>query len=358
MRELVVAKVVDETEDAYSIYLENSLETPYTYKPGQYLTIEVLIDGEAHRRAYSLSSSPHHNKLLQVTIKQLPGGLVSNYLYETLKPGNSLKVASPKGNFFIETDPTQCKHYIFIAGGSGITPIYSMIESILSEEQLSKVSLWYGNRNEESIIFKENILKLKRLYSDRFDLLISLSRPSAEWSGNRGRLDTERIYQLIMELFMVDVYKKAYFICGPEGMIAAAREAMEQHAIHPGDIYVEHFNVSPDQTEEPEETSAEEALLDLQDREITLILNEEKLKLVVKKDESILDAALAAGYNLSYACKSGICSSCMAKLNKGKVHMDLTAGLSEKELEDSYILTCQAHPLDSDVEIEAEEDEF
>ncbi len=361
--EIPIVKITDETPDTYTIQLKNIYPDIFTYSPGQYLTVIANIDGKEERRAYSLSSSPYIQDHLAITIKRISGGKVSNYLRDTFKEGMKLKVLPPQGNFCLTLEPIQCKHYIFIGAGSGITPLMSMLSSVLAIEPLSKVSLFYGCRNEDAIIFQHQLSELGKRHSGRFNVYISLSQPSPMWNGNKGRIDREKIYDLMLDLFLVDENQKLYFICGPEEMMIAVEEGLQKHAIHSGFIYKEYFNTTlvPKNPNTHlsaallNEISSSQQAPDILEREI-IFLHKDKAHLInVSPDESILAAILTYGLDISYSCMNGICSSCKLMLEDGEVFQKVSLGLSEKENVAGYILSCQAHPLDNNVIVKSEE---
>ncbi|MEZ4772999.1 MAG: ferredoxin--NADP reductase [Bacteroidia bacterium] len=357
---VAIDEIRDEVPGVYSLYFINPDPEVFTYFPGQYLTVRIQLGGEDFRRCFSLSSSPFCDDRLCITLKRIPGGVVTNYLRDNLKAGDLLDIMPPMGNFAAEMNPVEPRHYILIGGGSGITPLMSMVKSVLTAEPESEISLWYGNRSESDIIFREEILAWQKKYSDRFFLHLTLSQPDENWKGFSGRLDKNRIYDLISEVFMTSELRKVYYICGPEGMIEAALSALEKHAVNPADIHREHYLApAPDEqdeteVEEPTETSlsdGEETYV-LTTQKVRVIMDGETHEITVEPDQVILRAAVKADLDPPYACQSGICTTCRAMLYSGVVSMDETEGLSEEEINEGFILTCQAHPLTADVEIE------
>ncbi len=357
---LTVKHIQAETEEAFTISFEQPDDTPWNYQPGQFLTLETVIDGEIYRRAFSLSSSPIIDTELRVTIKRIPQGKVSGYLWSSLRPGDQLMALPPMGNFVLPIDPAHRRHYILIGAGSGITPLMSMLKTALAQEPESKVSLWYGNRREDDIIFKDELIYLKDKYQDRLTVIHVLSRPRAGWKGLIGRLDEKQVYELILDLFMIDEYKKRYYICGPEGMMEAVCKAMDKHAIDPLHVFQEYYHTPLDRM--LERLSHQEAPEDVYERtgtgissdphRVKIHLNDEQHQIEVKPDQSILDAALDHGLDVPYSCKGGICTTCKALCISGKVGMKVDLGLSENDKAEAYVLTCQAFPLEDGVEVE------
>ena len=241
--ELPVKAIIDETPEAYTICFENLNPELFTYQAGQYLTLKVEIEGEEYRRAFSLSSSPDLDQDLHITIKRIPNGKVSNFLKDHLEVGDLVDVMPPMGGFKILPELDRQRHYIMLGAGSGITPLMSMIKTVLHREPLSKVSLWYGNRTQEDIIFDKQLQKLKSEYPDRLGIFHTLSQPEGTWRGRKGRLNKQNVYDLLLDLFMVDTYRKQYFICGPEAMIVDACEALEMFGVAKDKIHYELFTI-------------------------------------------------------------------------------------------------------------------
>lgn len=355
--ELPVKAIIDETPEAYTICFENLEPEFFAYEAGQYLTLRIEIEGEECRRAFSLSSSPDLDQDLHITIKRIPNGKVSNFLRDHLEVGDLIDVMPPRGGFKILPEVDRQRHYIMLGAGSGITPLISMIKTVLHREPLSKISLWYGSRTKEAIIFDNLLQTLQREYSDRLTIYHMLSQPSAEWKGKRGRLDKQNVYELLLDLFMVDTYRKQYFVCGPEAMMQEAKEAFSKHAINPKDVFQEYFNaplnedIEGDLALDEEDTKNTPEILK---QEVIVELNAGLYSLMVEPEQTILDAAEAADLDTPYTCKAGICTTCRAKLIRGTVHMDESMGLSLEEIENGYVLTCQAHPTSEDVRLSYE----
>ncbi|MEZ4825285.1 MAG: FAD-binding oxidoreductase [Bacteroidia bacterium] len=357
---VVIDEIRDEAPGVYSLFFINPNPEVFAYLPGQYMTVKVNLDGEELRRCFSLSSSPICDERLCITIKRIPGGRVTNYLREKVKVGDTLEIMPPMGHFAATPDPVQPRHYILIGGGSGITPLISIMKTVLLAEPESEVSLWYGNRSEADIIFREEIMEWKKKYPERLFLHLTLSQPGENWKGFSGRLEKNRIYDLVSEVFMTSELRKVYYICGPEGMIEGAYAALDKHAVNHYDIYRELYTTSaPDSEEEnPEEEPQETVISDgtesysMTTQMVKVIMDGETHEISVAPDQVILRAAIQANLDPPYACQSGICTTCRAMLYSGVISMDETEGLSEEELNQGFILTCQSHPLTNDVEIE------
>ena len=360
---LPIDEIRDETADAYSVYFKNPDPEVFDYLPGQYLTLKLNVGGEELRRCFSLSSCPVTDDRLSVTIKRVEDGRASNFIKDNLKAGDVVEVLPPMGSFTLTTNQELSRHHILIGAGSGITPLMSMLRSVLKDEPKSKVSLWYGNRSEDSIIFKNELVELGKQYGDRLHVYHTLSQPSEDWPGFTGRLDKDRIYELISNLFMNDELRKFYYVCGPNGLMEAAEAAFEKHAINPSDVHREYYSApapsdakiqAANESEIPVKQSLSDGTeeYEIVEQTITMILDSETTALTVDPEKYILDSAIEANLDPPYACQSGICTTCRAFLHSGVVSMDETEGLSEEEINQGFILTCQAHPLTKDVEIE------
>ncbi|MFK7921769.1 MAG: 2Fe-2S iron-sulfur cluster-binding protein [Bacteroidia bacterium] len=362
---LPIVEIRDESPDAYSLFFENPDPEVFRYHAGQYLTLKVNINGEEERRAFSLASTPGHDETLRITIKRVPEGKVSNYLRDELKVGDSIEVLPPMGSFKLIPDPEQSREYVLIAAGSGITPLMSMLKTVLHDEPQSRVTLWYGNRKEEDIVFLPELSQLTQAFGDRLSIRYTLSQASEDWKGFEGRLDEERIFKWISNLFMRGELRKRYYLCGPAGMMEAAERALIKQAVNTDDIYQEYYSAPLPSEEEIARSYAideqgQEHISDgendyiLDERTITMKFEGQTHHLSVQPDEYILDAAIKINLEPPYSCQAGTCSSCKAMLVSGTVAMDESLGLSDEELEQGYVLTCQCHPLDDDVVVEFE----
>lgn len=343
---LRIADVRQEIEDAVSIAFEvpESLSSEYKFKPGQYLTMRTLIAGEEVRRSYSICSAPHENEL-RVAIKRVKGGVFSNYANEQLQVGEFIDVMTPMGNFTTDIAEQHEKTYVFFAGGSGITPILSLIKTVLVEEPKSFVTLIYGNRKINSIIFKEQIDFLKNVYLTRFNVVHILSE---EYLGNDmqyGLMDKAKTDQL-NEFFLKQERIDEAFICGPQPMILAIQEKLLAYGMPEKAVHVELFT---SQTPAKPAITANEPKIEAN---VRIILDGIEMDLNIDSDgESVLDAAYKAGMDVPFACKGGVCCTCKAKVLSGSVKMDVNYALEPDEVENGYILTCQAHPTSEKVVI-------
>lgn len=342
--------MVRETPDAVTIYFEQP--EPYLeYKPGQFLTLILDINGKEERRSYSLCTSPYVDPHPGITVKRIAGGVVSNYLNESIKPGKTIEVMKPMGHFTADFHSKNKNHFIMIAGGSGITPIMGIAKSVLINEPESKVTLIYCNRSEEQVIFDQAIQKLVNEQKRRFEVVHTLSRPSGDWSGLQGRLDEQMIEQVLEEKHFAAADKELYYLCGPEGLMEASVEALLKLDVPHENIHRESFYTSSSEEaeKEAETDAADQPALT---RSVTIDLEGEEHTFEVPPGKTILEAGLDEGYDMPYSCQSGLCTACRGRLSSGEVKMEQDAGLSDGEKKDGYILCCVSYPKSGDVKVD------
>jgi ring-1,2-phenylacetyl-CoA epoxidase subunit PaaE len=349
--QLTVREVRRETNDCVSIAFEipNALKNAFQFLQGQYITLKTRIGGEEVRRSYSICSSPLEDEL-RVAVKKVPQGVFSTYANEVLKAGDQLDVMPPMGKFFTPLLPEQKKNYVGFAAGSGITPLLSIIKTTLQTEQESTFTLVYGNRNRHSIIFRETLEALKNKYMDRFRLIHILSRETTDTPLNSGRIDTDKCLVLCdkaIDLQQTD----EFFLCGPEEMIFAVKNVLEQQHVPAQKIHFELFTTAGQQHKKNHQQ--EEDIDKGPKSKITVTLDGISFDFELsQKGDAILDAALKHGADLPYACKGGVCCTCRAKLIEGEVDMEVNYGLEPDEIEQGFILTCQSHPKSEKVVVD------
>lgn len=350
---LKVSNVKRETEDTVSITFDvpQELRNEYLWKHGQYITLKFDIQGQSERRAYSICSSPVWNEKLSVAVKKADDGFISKYINEEIKIGDIVEVLPPMGNFTNELDKDRANNYIMIGGGSGITPLMSIIKTILKEEPKSNITLLYASRDEDSIIFKSELDEIQEKHSDQFKIEYVLSKPKNGWKGMKGRINY-KIFNKYLQTHLSEISKNAdYFLCGPSGLMAEVLTALDDMGVDKNQIYKESFTADlpkVDTEQEPSEMSLDQ----LEDRKIKMVLYGEESEFTVKKDETILMAAQREGYDPPFSCQIGACSTCRAKLEDGKVYMEEHDALTQDEMDEGYVLTCQAHPVDDKVIID------
>lgn len=340
---LTVKEVKKETPDCVSVLFDipAELKNNFQFSQGQSLTMRAIINGEEVRRTYSICSSPLDNQL-KVAIKKVEGGLFSGFANQHLQKGDLLDVMQPVGKFYTPLDPAQTKQYMAIAAGSGITPVLSLIKTTLATEPGSSFTLVYGNKTRGSIIFFEELEALKNKYMNRFTLVHILSREKTDTAVNFGRITGEKLAELNKQVNYT--LTDEFFICGPEEMIFGVKEFLEHKGIDKKKIHFELFS-SPGQTKNVITANKQTGTAGPNSRiSIRLDGRSVDFDLPLNSDTTILDAALKQGADLPYACKGGMCCTCKAKLMEGEVMMDVHWGLEEEEIEQGFILTCQAHP--------------
>lgn len=341
--DLQVQDIVKETADCVSVAFEvpENLADDYQFRPGQYLTLEATIDGEAVRRSYSLCSSPFDGEL-RVAIKEVEGGKFSTWANNELEAGSTMRVMTPDGNFTANIDAAAKHNYVGFAAGSGITPIFSIMKSVLENEEESTFTLFYGNKTATSVIFKEQIEALKNRYMKRLEVHHVLSREDQGTDYLKGRIDGDKCKTFSERFFDLNTVD-AYFLCGPEAMINGVSQELQNLGASKDTIHYELFT-SPAQALAGKTKVGKESTKKI-DSQVTVILDGDETHFGLNSDgNSILDAALDAGSDVPYACKGAVCCTCRAKVIEGEVEMVMNYALEDDEVEDGYILTCQSHP--------------
>lgn len=348
---LQVIDIKHETEDAVSIAfsIPDTLTEAFSFYAGQYITIKANINGEEVRRSYSICAAPHE-KSLRVAIKRVENGIFSTWATNDLKIGDTLEVMTPSGNFKLVPSVTNQKSYVLFAAGSGITPILSIIKTILIEEPLSEVTLFYGNKGFSSIIFREELEALKNSFMKQFRLIHILSRESLGNVIQKGRIDDEKVSKLCSGFLNPSAIDEVY-VCGPEAMIHAVKNGLNAFGVPEKQIHFELFG-----TGYVKQEKKEIAISDIVASKVTIILDDDRYELKLDSNgKNILEAGYEAGADLPYACKGGVCCTCKAKIIEGTATMDINYALEKEEVEAGYILTCQAHPTSSNLIISFDE---
>lgn len=351
-----VAKITRETANAVSIAfaVPPNLTETFRYKHGQYLTLRVTIDGKSFNRAYSLCSSAMMGEYHTIAVKSTEDGYVSGYLNQRLREGDTLELMPPMGNFTIDLSPSNERMIVLIGGGSGITPLLSILKATLASEPKSRILLLYGNRDEANIIFKSQINSLIQKSGGRLTVVHVLEQPTQAMPCLPGRLDAPAVTRLLQQHLGSTTQTAQYYLCGPSGMMAQAELALESMAIPKPNVHREYFTLPQTQTTEeaaPAATPADEPL----EREVKIRLYGGKHTITVQPKETILAAAIRQHLDPPYACQIAACCTCRAKLVSGKVVMDSREALTDDEIKDGYILTCQSHPQTNDVVVDYDE---
>jgi ring-1,2-phenylacetyl-CoA epoxidase subunit PaaE len=348
---LKIKDIRRETSDAVSIAFDIPLaiQHEYQFKQGQYITIKLIVNDEELRRSYSICSSPYSEKELRVAVKEVKDGRASTLMNRSWKVGDSVEVMTPMGNFYSVLSGNNKKHYVLFAGGSGITPMMSILKSVLYIEKQSNITLVYANRDEDSVIFKAELEKLASDYSDKLKVLNVYDNPTTQISDlQKGLLSVERVKAILENYGGVNANE--YFICGPGPMMENIKQALEGLKITSEKIHIEYFSAVVDAVNK---AAGNEPIGAPVNSEVTVIQYgiETQLKLNTI-GLTILDAAIDAGVDAPFSCKGAVCCTCRAKVIEGKVKMDANFALTDAEVEEGFVLTCQAHPLTEKVVVD------
>ena len=343
-KKLTVQEIIKETPNAISVVFDipSELKEEFKFIAGQYITIRITIEGKEIRRSYSISSSPESN-ILRVGIKEVEKGLFSNYATKKLKVGDVIEVSPPEGKFILQTATSHQRNYAAFAAGSGITPVMSMINSVLLKETHSTFVLVYGNKTNDDIIYKDELDHLIEKYPERFNVKYVFSQ---KLTGDAilGRID-KSVVNLILKNHYKNTQFHSFYLCGPEPMVDIVTDTLKENGVLASKIHYELFTSTY--------TSGAITAKNLEgSTEITVILDDEETTFEMSKKKMILTAALDEDLDPPYSCQGGICSSCIAKVTEGSVVMDKNSILTDEEINDGLILTCQAHPTTEKITID------
>ena len=344
---LKIADMRTETADSVSVSFDvpENLKTDYKFIQGQYLTLKLIVNGEEVRRSYSICSGINENEL-RVAVKRVKGGRGSNFINDNLKVGNEIEVMTPMGGFHSPMNASHKKNYVLFAGGSGITPMVSIIKTVLQAEPNSSLQLFYGNLNEDATIFRNALSELADKNSSRFSIYHILDKPTTSIPDlHKGIMTEEKVKGLLSAY--IDLKKdNEFFICGPTPMMDNARKVLESFKTEKTRIHIEYFTSTPD---EGKPATALEKIT----ANVTIVqYGMETTFELSSNGKAILDAAIDAGVDAPFACKGAVCATCRAKLIEGKVHMNKNFALTDSEVADGFILTCQSHPITSIVKVD------
>ncbi|QNN64130.1 phenylacetate-CoA oxygenase/reductase subunit PaaK [Sphingomonas rhizophila] len=347
---LRVAEIIPETDEANSIRFDVPAELAgaFRFRAGQHLTLRTDIAGEEVRRNYSLCVAPDDGEL-KVTVKRIAGGAFSNWVADQLRPGDTIDVMTPHGSFTTDFDPAAARRYVAFAGGSGITPVISLIRTALKTEPNSRFTLFYGNRDSNSVIFLEALAALKDRYLGRFELYHFLSEEEGDVDLFNGMLDRATCDEAIASLVETPQSVEAWFICGPGPMMDAAEAALLARGIVNDRIHIERFTAGRPSA------AAAAAMAQLQTEAAGVRISvtlDGRTRRIEFDGANILDSAREAGLPAPFACKAGVCATCRARVTAGKVEMAARYGLTDEEVAAGYVLTCQSVPVGEGVAVD------
>ncbi|ARN77173.1 phenylacetic acid degradation protein [Nonlabens spongiae] len=342
--DIQLKEVYKETDDTtvLSFDVPEELKKDFAYRQGQFLTLRTTINGEDVRRSYSLCSSPLDDEW-KVAVKEIFEGKFSTYVNRELQAGDIIRVGAPSGDFGIDcVDENVAKNYIVFAAGSGITPMLSIIKTHLKKEPKAKFKLFYLNRTAKSIIFKEEIEALKNKYLHRFEVFYFLSREHRDIELFNGRFDSDKLKVLTQTLINVP-HTDDVFICGPEEMIFLIRDELVDAGMPKSKIHYELFVSGLSEADKARAAAALEKKVD--GVNVTVIDGSKEFNFILSNEfDNVLDGAIAAGADLPYACKGGVCSTCKCKVIEGSVEMKVNYALEEDEVEKGFVLSCVSVP--------------
>jgi len=348
---LKITDIRRETPDAVSIAfaVPPSLREAYRFQPGQHLTLRTDRNGEDIRRSYSICAGLDDGEL-RVAVKKVEGGVFSTLCNERIKPGDEIDVMTPQGRFGLVPEPAKACDYLAVVAGSGITPVMSLVRSILIREPESRFALIYGNRSTQNIIFKDGLEDLKDRFLDRFVVYHVLSREQQDFALFNGRIDADKIGTMLKSFAAPDQIDHA-FLCGPGGLIEEGKAALLHLGVPADRIHVEYFStdglpvperaVSRKPTDERAPVATAHVTFDGSAYDLPML-----------EGETVIDAGLRAGLELPFSCRGGMCCTCRAKLVSGEVRMDTNYSLEPWEMEAGYVLTCQSHPLTQEITVD------
>ncbi len=364
-RPLTVEKKIIETSEACSLVFKipNDLKTDFIYRPGQFVTLFLPIKGEEIKRSYSLSTSPFVDQEFKITVKKIPGGRASTHLMDEVQVGDVLRVTPPAGQFFQPPKHTGAVHYILFAGGSGITPLFSILKSVLFANEQNRVSLLYANRFYDHVIYKNELEQLQKKYSSRLNVQHLLTQPPESFAGLKGRLTRETFaafYSTLQTTHPMECY-----LCGPVGFMQTAREQILAKGLEADRIHIESFGEAVGTSAHSESIHTPKNNLDNKTvigqgnhqlnetpEKIIALLNGEEIEVQAVEGQTVLETLLAEGYSAPYSCMDGACMACMAKVREGVVYQDDPGILTEENVAAFETLTCQAKQLSRVVKID------
>jgi ring-1,2-phenylacetyl-CoA epoxidase subunit PaaE len=344
---LRIADIRRETADTVSLSLDvpDELADTFSFAPGQFLTFRVDgPDGAAINRSYSICSALDDGEL-RVVVKRLAGGVFGERAHTTMKVGDALDTLAPLGRFTVPLDPTHRKAYLMVASGSGIAPVMSLLRTILAREPGSRVTLIYGNRGPSAVIFREELSDLKDCYLARLQVVHIFSREDQATPLLNGRITADKLRELGKELIDIPGYDEA-FVCGPESMTLEVRDALIELGVATDHVHLELFGSHIQRVSRPAVEGARDAV------KLDIVLGGIRRTVEGHRDDTVLDAASAAGLDVPFSCTGGVCATCRARVVDGEVEMAVNYALQDWELDAGFVLTCQSRPTTDAVTID------
>ncbi len=342
--DLKVEKLERETKDSLRIALSvpEEFAAEYEFLPGQHLPFQIMVDGKKLRRTYSICSGIHERPL-EIGVRVQPGGAFSEFANSDLKVGDTLEAMPPSGQFHVNLEPEKSRDYVGFAAGSGITPILSMMKSILEHEPGSRFILFYGNRKQSTTMFIEDLYALKNRFPERVQLNFVFSQEEQEFEPMAGRLDGDKVRELYKH-FGAGLRTTDAFVCGPDSMIKDVTEALVDLGMKPERVHAERFGVPRGKARKVVPGSSDST------SEITVIIDGHKQSFdMPQQGANIVDAAAEHGLDLPYSCKGGVCATCRTHVREGDVEMAVNYGLEPWEVEKGFVLACQCVPVSDKV---------
>lgn len=332
-----IRQVLQETCDAITLVFD-PLPVAWRYLPGQFITLRLYLGGRYVHRSYSFCTTPGTDRYPAITIKRIEGGVVSGHLHALAQAGMVLEALPPAGSLLLPRMPDQARHVVLIAGGSGITPLFSLLKATLKLEPKAKVWLIYANRSEEDIIYRSALQDVQRAYPNRLEVTHVLSKPSPSWQGYQGRVTPALLRACLAAIG--DEWVQDYFLSAPQGLMEMVHKTLTQWGVRQQHIHQELFSLPP-------------AVKTSQSFTYTLKIDHDGKEYVChpSRTQTLLEASLEAGLEIPYACMGGTCNTCRAQCVEGRVVMEEDEGLSEEEIKQGYVLTCVARPTTEKVSI-------
>ena len=348
---LTIEAVEPLTADAIAVCFNTPEDPDFLFEPGQYLTLKAVVDGEQLVRCYSICAAPGDG--LRVGIKRIEGGRFSNHAHATFAPGGIVEALPPAGDMTVAIDPRHEKNYLLIAAGSGITPIFSIAKAVLRGEPDSRVTLIFGNQRTATMMFRDELCDLKNAHLDRFMWINVFTRERQEAELLNGRIDNRKGTALNDRLIDIAGFDE-FYLCGPEAMISEVSRGLRGVGVPESRIHFELFFASAEDAKQViDKHHARAAQYGDQVCAVVVKADGRETEFELASDgENILDGAMDAGLDLPFSCRGGVCATCKAKLLEGRVDMDLNHALDGGQLEQGFILTCQAHPVSGRVVVD------